>query len=104
MVKAEKNSKGRLLLRTDEEEIAVKRGRAWNQQYIKQQETAKAAIQQQKQKRLTKVPSEYTEAETRQHLIDIALKEAGCFPTVISLVVRLASISARGFPLSSHST
>ncbi len=47
--------------------------------YKEQAETAKAAIKQQKQDRLVKVPSEYTEAETRQHLIDIALKEAGWF-------------------------
>lgn len=35
------------------------------------------AIQQQRESRKIKAPVEFTEAETRQHLIDIALKEAG---------------------------
>ncbi len=46
-------------------------------EYQAKEAKAKLAIQEQKQQRLIKVPSEYTEAETRQHLIDADLQEAG---------------------------
>lgn len=38
---------------------------------------AKLTLQQQKQERVVPISTEFTEAETRQHLIDIDLKEAG---------------------------
>lgn len=40
---------------------------------------AKTEIKAQKQKRLKEIPSEFNEAQTRKHLIDISLKEAGWF-------------------------
>lgn len=43
---------------------------------LKEAET-KAKLQKQKQERLITVSSEFTEAETRKHLIDVDLKEAG---------------------------
>ena len=45
--------------------------------YIEQQESAKLALQKQKLERQPSISLEYTEAETRQHLIDADLKEAG---------------------------
>ncbi|BDS13111.1 DEAD/DEAH box helicase family protein [Aureispira anguillae] len=45
--------------------------------YQAQITASKAAIEAQKATRQTKVPSEYTEAETRKHLIDVDLLEAG---------------------------
>ena len=42
-----------------------------------EQEQAKAQLQKQKAKRVTKIASEYNEAETRKHLIDVDIKEAG---------------------------
>lgn len=48
-------------------------------QFKAKEEKAKQALQQQKEERLIKIPSEYTEAETRKHLIDVALKEAGWY-------------------------
>ncbi|MBK3517603.1 DEAD/DEAH box helicase family protein [Carboxylicivirga marina] len=45
--------------------------------YKQEAEQAKELLQQQKDERRVKAPSEYTEAETRLHLIDANLKEAG---------------------------
>ncbi|MBI9062105.1 MAG: DEAD/DEAH box helicase family protein [Marinilabiliaceae bacterium] len=45
--------------------------------YKQQAEQAKELLQQQKAERKVKAPSEYTEAETRTHLIDANLIEAG---------------------------
>jgi len=42
-------------------------------------EHAKTVIKTQKQKRLKTIPSEFTEAQTRKHIIDIDLKQAGWF-------------------------
>ncbi len=41
------------------------------------EEKAKEKIKQQKKNRLVKISAEFTEAETRKHLIDIDLREAG---------------------------
>ena len=46
-------------------------------QYQLEQKKAKEKLKVQKQKRKRKISSEFNEAETRQHLIDLALKEAG---------------------------
>ncbi len=46
-------------------------------QYEQEIATAKATIAAQKEARTTKLSSEYNEAETRQHLIDATLREAG---------------------------
>ena len=48
--------------------------------YKDEVEEAKKKISLQKEKRNTKVATEYTEEETREHLIDIDLKEAGWHP------------------------
>ncbi len=45
--------------------------------YKSKQETYKERLKQQKKTREKKFSSEYNEAETREHLIDMALKEAG---------------------------
>lgn len=47
--------------------------------FKQQQEQAKKELQQQKQDRKIPVSLEFNEAETRQHLIDINLQEAGWF-------------------------
>ena len=49
------------------------------EQYKQQQEEAVAQLQAQKQQRTIPIASEFTEAQTRKHLIDIDLKEAGWF-------------------------
>lgn len=46
-------------------------------EYQQNEAAAKAKIQAQKQERIAKIPSEFNEAETRLHLIDVALNEAG---------------------------
>lgn len=45
--------------------------------YKLKEDQAKAKLQKQKQERLIPVATEFTEAETRKHLIDVDLKEAG---------------------------
>ncbi len=45
--------------------------------YEAKEAAGKKAIEKQTQARITKIPSEYSEAETRQHLIDVDLAEAG---------------------------
>jgi type I restriction enzyme R subunit len=45
--------------------------------YKTREAEAKAALQEQKQARVVPISTEFTEAETRKHLIDIDLKEAG---------------------------
>lgn len=45
--------------------------------YKSEQEEAKVKLKAQKKKRKKKLSSEYNEAETRKHLIDISLREAG---------------------------
>lgn len=45
--------------------------------YLDKQEEKREAIELQRQARAVPIPSEFSEAETRQHLIDIDLKEAG---------------------------
>lgn len=48
-------------------------------QYKVAGEQAVIKLQQQKKSRLKSIPSEFNEGETRQHLIDVDLKEAGWF-------------------------
>lgn len=48
-------------------------------EYKRNEAVAKTKIKTQKQKRLKVIPSEFTEAQTRKHIIDISLKEAGWF-------------------------
>jgi len=64
----EQNTK--LLEQSKENEISLQR-------YQQQQAEKRETIQQQKAERNIKVPSEYNEAETREQIIDINLKEAG---------------------------
>jgi len=47
------------------------------QEFQQKQEETKKAVQEQKQLRMVRVSSEFTEAETRKHLIDVNLKEVG---------------------------
>ena len=46
-------------------------------QYEEKIAQSKAALQAQKQARIIEIPAEYNEAQTREHLIDAALREAG---------------------------
>ena len=46
-------------------------------QYKKQQQQAVVKLKKQKQERLKPLSSEFTEAETRKHIIDVDLREAG---------------------------
>jgi type I restriction enzyme, R subunit len=47
------------------------------EEYKANEEAAKVALKAQKKQRVVPITSEFTEAETRQHLIDVDLKEAG---------------------------
>lgn len=69
-LEALEKEKDALLHKAKESEDALKL-------YIEQQESAKLALQKQKLERQPSISLEYTEAETRQHLIDADLKEAG---------------------------
>ncbi|WP_068473133.1 DEAD/DEAH box helicase family protein [Saccharicrinis aurantiacus] len=63
-----------------EKEAILQRAKESDAAYIKfkeEAELAKQKLQKQKAERQIKVPSEYNEAETRQHIIDANLLEAG---------------------------
>ncbi len=60
-----------------EQEEKAKRSEEAFQAYQRRQEAAKKALAKQKASREEKISSEFTESETRKHLIDLALREAG---------------------------
>ncbi len=66
-----------LLQKVKEQEEAAKQSEEALQQYQLQQKAIRAALAKQKASRQEKLPSEFTEQETRMHLIDMALREAG---------------------------
>ena len=66
--------------------------------YKQQQEEAVAQLQAQKQQRTLPVALEFTEAQTRKHLIDIDLKEAGWFNLSEG---RELEFPVKGMPISS---
>lgn len=67
---AHQKEKEAALAKAQESELALTN-------YQAKEAEAKAKLQAQKQQRPAPTTSEYTEAQTRQHLIDISLKEAG---------------------------
>ena len=66
-----------LIKQLEEQQEAAKRSEEALVAYKLQQETARKVLEAKKAKRERKIPSEFTEAETRKHLIDLALREAG---------------------------
>jgi type I restriction enzyme R subunit len=66
--------------------------------FKQQQEEAVAQLQAQKQQRTLPVALEFTEAQTRKHLIDIDLKEAGWFNLTEG---RELEFPVKGMPISS---
>ena len=69
----------RLLAENESIKAQISENKEKEEAYLKEIEESKAALELQKQERQIKIPSEYTEAETRRHLIDADLKEAGWF-------------------------
>lgn len=66
-------------LKKEKEEILViaRESEATLEAFKQETKQAVVKLKKQKQSRLKPLTSEFTEAETRQHLIDVALKEAG---------------------------
>jgi type I restriction enzyme, R subunit len=68
-------------LQQEKEELAEQARQSLQayQDYILQQEAEKLKLLEQKKERKAPLPKEFSEAQTRRHLIDIDLKEAGWF-------------------------
>ena len=68
-------------LRQEKEALAQQASQSQkaNEAYKQQQEAARQRLEEQKEERKAPLPKEFSEAETRRHLIDIDLKEAGWF-------------------------
>lgn len=62
--------KDAILAKAEESDVAL-------EQYKQQTEQAVVQLKKQKQERLQTLSSEFTEAETRKHIIDVDLREAG---------------------------
>ncbi len=60
-----------------EQEEAARRSEAAYEQLLQGREAARKALEAQKARREAPVSPEFTESETRKHLIDLALREAG---------------------------
>ncbi len=69
-IEKQEEEKRLLLLEAQENEQALT-------EYKRREEELKEALQLRKQERLAKYSSEFTEAETRKHIIDADLNEAG---------------------------
>ena len=66
-----------LLKKLEEQEETAMQSEMAMQQYKVEQEAAIAKLKTQKKTRKKKLSKEYNESETREHLIDIALRESG---------------------------
>lgn len=66
--------------------------------YKKKQEEAVLQLQEQKQQRSITIALEFTEAQTRKHLIDIDLQEAGWFNLTVG---RELEFPVKGMPITS---
>ena len=86
-------------LQAEKEAILVKaqESEASLELFKKQTEEALAQIKEQKQQRTIPVALEFTEAQTRKHLIDIDLKEAGWFNLTEG---RELEFPVKGMPIS----
>jgi len=66
-----------LLAKLDQQKEAANETEEAFHAFKQEQEQARVVLQEKKKKRKQKLSNEYNEAETREHLIDIALREAG---------------------------
>lgn len=66
-----------LLKKLEQQQEAAMQTELAFEQFKAQQEAAKVKLQAQKKTRKKKLSKEYNESETREHLIDIALRESG---------------------------